>query len=235
MFDATKGQQAADTRLDNLSDQLAADAVAFLNNPGIPRAQKEAALGAAADLFADPGQLSQLAQGIYAQNSAGQPAAQLGTGSQSDPRQQMTEALNAFGASPGQARAILRILNAPGDPGHIEVEADGTPSELVAARRERDQARTERDSARADLTNERDANRNGSLAKQLADITAARDAALNSASGYDQGEARNKATAVITAINAQRGKRVSGEVEGKDEVRTKFGEFAQAVGLRRQP
>ena len=48
-------------------------------------------------------------------------------------------------------------------------------------------------------------------------------------------EARNKAAAVVTAINAQRGKRLSSEVEGKDEVRTKFGEFAQAVGLRRQP
>ena len=229
MFDATKGQQAVTDQVDTLSDEFAARF-----NDLKPRDQLTF-LKKANELLDNPDQVSSFQAGTYAQNSAGQPAAQLGTGSQSDPRQQMAEALNAFGASQGQAQAILRILNAPGDPGHLEVDDRGNPSELVAAKRERDQARTERDAALDALANERDVNRNGSLAKQLADVTAARDAALNSASGYDQGEARNKATAVVTAINAQRGKRVSGEVEGKDEALAKFKEFAQAVGLRRQP
>ena len=232
MFDATKGQQAADTRLEDLSNQLAADAVAFLTDPSTPRAHKEAALAAAANIFANPDQLNQLAQGTYAQNSSGQPAAQLGTGSQSDPRQQMTEALNAFGASPGQAQAILRILNAPGDPGHIEVEADGTPSELVAARRERDQAKAERDTARAELTRERDVSQHGSLAKQLAAVTAERDAARAAAGGYNQTAAQAALDAVDQSIEDLVGK-MGGRVEGRNELKQQLNALLRAIHLTR--
>lgn len=232
MFDATKGQQAVTDQVETLSDEFAS------RFDELPPRQQLTLLQQFNQLLDAPDQVSAFQAGTYAQNNAGQPAAQLGTGSPSSNSGNAQEGLQAIlsddNVDSGIKLALKRLLT-PNDPDHIPVGRDGTPSELVAAKRERDQARTERDAARVELTNERDVNRNGSLAKQLADVTTERDAALNSAGGYDQDEARNKATAVVTAINAQRGKRVSGEVEGKDDVRTKFGEFAQAVGLRRQP
>ena len=234
MFDATKGQQAVTDQVETRSDEFAARF-----NELKPR-QQLTLLEQFNQLLDSPDQVSAFQAGTYAQNSAGQPAAQLGTGTttatptSSNAQEGLQAILDDNNVDSGIKLALKRLLT-PNDPDHIPVGRDGTPSELVAAKRERDQARTERDAARVELTNERDVNRNGSLAKQLADVTIERDAALNSAGGYDQDEARNKAAAVVTAINAQRGKRLSSEVEGKDEVRTKFGEFAQAVGLRRQP
>ena len=233
MFDATAGRQAITNKIDQMTDRFAAEFEDRMSD--LSMSEREALVA----------QLLQVMSGTdsarnFATNSAGQPAAQLGAGtttatpnSGSNAQEGLQAILNDGTVDPGIKLALRRLLT-PGDPEHIPVGRDGTPSELVAARRERDQARTERDTARVELTNERDVNRNGSLAKQLADVTASRDAALNSASGYDQDEARSKATAVVTAINAQRGK-LGGQVEGKDDVRTKFGEFIQAVGLRRQP
>ncbi len=226
MFDATAGRQAITNKIDQMTDRFAAEFEDRMSD--LSMSEREALVA----------QLLQVMSGTdsarnFATNSAGQPAAQLGTGtttatpnSGSNAQEGLQAILNDGTVDPGIKLALRRLLT-PGDPEHIPVGRDGTPSELVAAKRERDAARVE-------LTNERDVNRNGSLAKQLADVTAARDAALNSASGYDQDEARSKATAVITAINAQKGK-LGGQVEGKDDVRTKFGEFIQAVGLRRQP
>lgn len=230
MFDPTKGQQAADARLDQMSDRLAADAVAFLNDPSIPRARKEAALSAAANIFADPDQLTQLAQGTYAQDSAGKPAAQLGTG-----RSNAQEGLQAILDDPqvdGGIKLALKRLLTPRDPDHIPVGRDGTPAELVATRSELASAKAERDTARSDLTNERDASRTGSLAKRLADVTAERDDLRANAGGYDQAAAHAKATELVATINAQKGK-MGGGIDGKDAVLAKVREFVQAVGLRR--
>lgn len=235
MFNAANGQQASDARIEEMSDQLAADAVSFLQNPSIPRAHKEAAMAAAAAIFADPGQLSQLAQGTYAQNSAGQPAAALGTGDSSHANAQ--EGLRAImsddAIDPGIKLALTRLLT-PADPDHIPVGRDGTPSELVAARRERDMARTDRDAARVELTKEHDATTAGSLANRLATAIAERDAAQATVGGYDQASARAAAQAVLDALNAQRGK-MGGDVVGRDDVKAKLTAFANAVSLRAAP
>ena len=234
MFDATRGQQAADTRLESLSDQLAADAVAFLADPSTPRARKEAALAAAANIFANPDQLNQLAQGTYAQNNAGQPAAQLGTGSPSNSgnaREGLQAILSDDNVDSGIKLALKRLLT-PNDPDHIPVGRDGTPSELVAAKRERDQARTERDAARVELTNEHDVNRNGSLAKQLADVTTERDAARAAAGGYNQTAAQAALDAVDQSIEDLVGK-MGGRVEGRNELKQQLNALLRAIHLTR--
>ena len=231
MFDATKGQQAVTDQIEARSDEFAARFTSLS-----PREQL-AFLQKANELLDDPNQVLAFQAGTYAQNNAGQPAAQLGTGSPSSNSGNAREGLQAIlsddNVDSGIKLALKRLLT-PNDPDHIPVGRDGTPSELVAAKRERDQARTERDDARVELLHERDPNRNGSLAKQLAEVTAQRDAALNSAGGYDQANARTKAQAVLAAVDAQHSRRMSGEVEGKDAVRTAFTNFAQAVGLQRQ-
>ena len=235
MFDATKGQQAADTRLESLSDQLAADAVAFLGDPSIARARKEAALAAAANIFADPDQLGRLAQGTYAQNSAGQPAAQLDAGTttatQTNARDGLQAILNDGAVDPGIKLALKRLLT-PNDPDHIPVGRDGTPSELVATKRERDQARTECDDARVALLHERDPNRDGSLAKQLAAVTAERDAARAAAGGYNQTAAQAALDAVDQSIEDLVGK-MGGRVEGRAELKQKLNTLLSIIHLSR--
>ena len=144
----------------------------------------------------------------------------------------MTEALNAFGASQGQAQAILRILNAPGDPGHLEVDDRGNPIGLVTAERERDQAKAERDTARAELTRERDVSQHGSLAKQLAAVTAERDAARAAAGGYDQTTARQRLGEVDEAIDDLVGK-MGGRVEGRNELKQKLNTLLSIIHLSR--
>lgn len=229
MFNAANGQQASDARIEEMSDQLAADAVSFLQNPSIPRAHKEAAMAAAAAIFADPGQLSQLAQGTY----AGQPAAALGGRPAITPQEGLQAILDDTAVDPGIKIALRRLLT-PADPDHIPVGRDGTPSELVATRRERDTAKGERDTARADLANERDPNKAGSLANRLATAIAERDAAQATVGGYDQASARAAAQAVLDALNAQRGK-MGGDVVGRDDVKAKLTAFANAVSLRAAP
>lgn len=254
MFDATKGLQAVIDEVETRSNEFAA------RFDELTMRQQLTLLQQFNQLLDAPDQVSAFQAGTYAQNSAGQPAAQLqlgAGGNPSNPREMLAATLRALRASKGQAQGVLRILNGPGDPGHMEVDDRGTWTALVDTEVERDAARAEltrerdeshngslakqladvtaqRDAARAELTNERDVNRNGSLAKQLAEVTAQRDAALNSAGGYDQANARTKARAVLAAVDAQHSRRMSGEVEGKDAVRTAFTNFAQAVGLQRQ-
>lgn len=77
--------------------------------------------------------------------------------------------------SNGVKAALRRLLN-PRDPNTLAVEDDGTPADLADAMRDRDSFKIERDSARnekreaeRELAKERDPNRNGSLAWQLAE------------------------------------------------------------------
>ena len=235
MFDATKGQQAADTRLESLSDQLAADAVAFLGDPSIARARKEAALAAAANIFADPDQLGRLAQGTYAQNSAGQPAAQLGAGTTTATPTNAQDGLQAIlsdgAVDPGIKSALRRILT-PDDPHYLSVDREGTPTELVTTRQQRDTARTERDAARVELLRERDPNRDGSLAKQLAAVTAERDTARAAAGGYNQTAAQAALDAVDQSIEDLVGK-MGGRVEGRNELKQQLNALLRAIHLTR--
>lgn len=229
MFDATQGKLALTTTIDELSDEFAAR---FTDLP--PREQL-AFLQKANQLLDDPSHVSAFQAGTYAQNSSGQPAAALGTGGSNHANAQ--EGLRAImsddAIDPGIKLALTRLLT-PSDPDHIPVGRDGTPSELVAARRERDTARTDRDAARVELTKERDATVTGSLANQLAIAIAERNAAQATASGYDQTVARAAAQAVLNALNAQRGK-MGGDVVGRDDVKAKLTAFANAVGLRATP
>ncbi|MCB9819851.1 hypothetical protein H6796_00875 [Candidatus Nomurabacteria bacterium] len=103
----------------------------------------------------------------YAQQSNGQPAAALGSGSSSGSTED--DALQAIMTSTslpqGVKAAILRVIT-PSDPAFMDVESDGTPKALRAAERERDVVK-------AELANERDESRNGSLAHRLAEAQAA--------------------------------------------------------------
>lgn len=81
--------------------------------------------------------------------------------------------------SNGVKAALRRILN-PRDPNPIGVDDDGTPTKLADATAQRDTFMNERDSARnekrdaeRELAKERDPNKNGSLAWQLAEAQAA--------------------------------------------------------------
>lgn len=230
MFDATAGRQAITNKIDQMTDRFAAEFEDRMSD--LSMSEREALVA----------QLLQVMSGTdsarnFATNSAGQPAAQLGTGSPSSNPGNAQEGLQAIlgdsSVDPGIKLALKRLLT-PGDPDHIPVGRDGTPSELVAAKRERDQAKAELDAARVELTNERDVNRNGSLAKQLADVTAQHDAARSSASGYDQAAAHAKAEALHKAIRDLTSSRMSNEVAGKQAALDKFGEFARSVGLRSQ-
>ena len=248
MFDATKGQQAVTDQVETRSDEFAARF-----NELKPR-QQLTLLEQFNQLLDSPDQVSAFQAGTYAQNSAGQPAAQLGTGTttatptSSNAQEGLQAILDDNNVDSGIKQALKRLLT-PRDPAHIPVGRDGTPSEIVTtkrelatARAERDQLEAERDTAREELTNERDVNRNGSLAKQLADITAERDAARAerdtaraTSGGYDQAAAHAKAEALHKAIRDLTSSRMSNEVAGKQAALDKFGEFARSVGLRSQP
>lgn len=235
MFDATKGQQAVTSQIETLSDEFAS------RFDELPPRQQLTLLQQFNQLLDAPDQVSAFQAGTYAQNAAGQPAAALGTGRPTTNAQEGLQAILDDGAvDPGIKLALKRLLT-PSDPDHIPVGRDGTPSELINTRRERDAATAEWNAARAELANERNVAYNGSLAGRLADVTAKlataiaeRNAAQATASGYDQAAARAAAQAVLDALNAQRGK-MGGDVVGRDDVKAKLTAFANAVGLRAAP
>ncbi len=231
MFDAAKGQQAVTDQIEARSDEFAARFTSLS-----PREQL-AFLQKANELLDDPNQVLAFQTGTYAQNSAGQPAAQLGTGTTtatptpSNAQEGLQAILGDSSVDPGIKLALRRVLT-PTDPGYLPVDREGTPTELVATRQQRDQARTERDAARVELVNERDAARNGSLAKLLADVTAERDAARAAAGGYDQAAAQAALDAVDQSIEDLVGK-MGGRVEGRSELKQKLGLLLRAVHLSR--
>ena len=158
MFNATNGAAASQARIEKASDQLAADAIAFLDNPGIARAVKEEALKAAASIFASPEALTSLAAGEFTQNSAGQPALQLGSANAPTPAE-LAKSIKDFvaannGLRPEQADLAMRALLPPGDRGHIKAEAGGEPAGIADLRDE--------------LKNTKDPKIIGSLAFELA-------------------------------------------------------------------
>ena len=112
--------------------------------------------------------------GNYAQQSNGQPAAALGSGSPSgNPEDDALQVIMTSSRLPqGVKAAILRVIT-PSDPAFMAVEDDGTPKSLRAAERERDEIKSERDQAKAELANEQNESHNGSLAHQLAAAQAA--------------------------------------------------------------
>lgn len=174
MFNATNAKAAAAARLEELTDRFAAEWED--RSLDLTMTEKEELMQRLLAVLANPNATTAFVAGQYAQQSNGQPAAALGAGSPTQQPADETAALGVLMASPlvdsGVKQALRRLLN-PNDPQPILVEADGTPSELVATRRERDDAKRERDTARTELADERNDTKSGSLAKQLADATAA--------------------------------------------------------------
>ena len=231
MFDATKGQQAVTSQIETLSDEFAS------RFDELPPRQQLTLLQQFNQLLDAPDQVSAFQAGTYAPNSAGPPAAQLGTGTTtatptpSNAQEGLQAILGDSSVDPGIKLALRRVLT-PTDPGYLPVDREGTPTELVATRQQRDTARTERDAARGELVNERDAARNGSLAKLLADVTAERDAARAAAGGYDQTAAQAALDAVDQSIEDLVGK-MGGRFEGRNELKQQLNALLRAIHLTR--
>jgi len=169
MFDANAGRQVSTQKIDQLTNRFAAEFEDRMKD--LSMSEQEALVE----------KLVEVMSGLdtarsFATNSAGQPAAALGSGSSTGTPtpNDLQEALNVIMAAPaatdGQKAAMTRIFF-PG-PDHINVESDGTPSELVSTRTQRENERTAKETAVQQLADERDPNKNGSLAKQLADAQA---------------------------------------------------------------
>ena len=162
---------------------------------GMTTTEQSSLLDRLAAVVSDKDSTAAFTAGIYAQQSNGQPAAQLGAGSSSaNPEDDALQVIMASTRVPqGVKAAIVRVIT-PSDPAFIDVESDGTPKAFRAAERERDVVKTERDEARQELQDERDPNKSGSLAKQLADVTAERDAARAAGGSFpDDVKGRRKA------------------------------------------
>jgi hypothetical protein len=164
MFDAEKGNRKVTDEVDKLSDEFAA---LFEELP--PREQREL-LKKANEMMSDKDSVSAFSNGTFAQNSSGQPAAQLTSGNSSSPSITDDEALQVIMTSsklPDGVKALIIRAITPSDPNYLPVEKDGTPKELAATRKERDDAIRERDAATSKLNDEKDENKSNSLAQQL--------------------------------------------------------------------
>lgn len=217
MFNATSGRAASKARIEEASDRLAADVTALLKDPTRSSVDNETLMQRLADVVADRSSVAAFTAGTYAQQSNGQPAAQLGAG----PVENETEALDVLiqstNISNGIKAALRRLLN-PRDPNPLMVEADGTPTELVSTRAERDNAKTAKDVAERKLSEERDPNKVDSLQHKL-------DAAL--AAHATPADAVNKADVVnflkevrdeTKAIKAPMGVKVTGKKAVVDKI-----------------
>jgi hypothetical protein len=162
---------------------------------GMTTTEQSSLLDRLAAVVSDKDSTAAFTAGIYAQQSNGQPAAQLGAGSSSaNPEDDALQVIMASTRVPqGVKAAIVRVIT-PSDPAFIDVESDGTPKAFRAAERERDAVKTERDEARQELQDERDPNKSGSLAKQLAAAQAAA-----TAGGLDPTKVDAVKTALTTA------------------------------------
>ena len=142
---------------------------------GMTSTERTALLDRLHAVLSDPDATADFSRGTYAQDSSGNPARALGSGSAgsiADENAALQVIMASSNVPAGVKAAIVRIIT-PSDPAHIQVEDDGTPKALRAAERERDTAKTERDQAKQALQDEKDPTKSGSLAKQLADAQAA--------------------------------------------------------------
>ena len=170
MFDANKGTQVSQARIEAMSDQLATDAVNYLENPSVSRSEKEAAIKAATAIFADPEALKSLATGTFAQNSTGQPALQLGASSTNKPSpQEVAQLIGSVASNQDQAQVAMRFLLPSSDASFLEARG-GVPLQVSVLERELENAKRELDQAK-------DPNVVGSLAEKAKSAEAARSAA----------------------------------------------------------
>jgi len=168
MFDATQGNQAIENQVETETNEFAA-----LYMDLSPR-KRLVIITKMNELLRDGTSIDAFATGTYAQNTAGQPAKALGSGS-SGVSNDTGEAIRVILADTGLDGGFKHLIRRGYDqsaPDHIEVEADGTPKALRTTERQRDAERTAKETAVQQLADERDPNKNGSLAKQLADAQA---------------------------------------------------------------
>lgn len=180
MFDATKGKKKVNDQIDENTDEVAA-----LFDDLKPR-KRLAVSAKLKEVLADEVAVEAFLAGDQPSNP--QPA-QLGAGQggQSPTPQPAvtneTEALDILVQSPnisnGVKAALRRLLN-PRDPQPLLVEADGTPTAVRDAERERNNQKTRADTAdqakvdaEQKLNEERDPAKVGSLANKLAAAQAA--------------------------------------------------------------
>jgi len=202
MFDATAGRQASTDKIETRSNRIAANLEDRLKELSLD--DQEALMDRLDAVVASTDTTKSFVAGTYAQDSSGQPARALGSGSStgSPTPNDLQEALNVIMAAPaatdGQKAAMTRIFF-PG-PDHINVESDGTPSELVSTRTQRDNEKTAKEAAVQQLADERDPNKNGSLAKQLADAQATPTAPVGMVAKADIKTAAEEALAKVKAV-----------------------------------
>ena len=211
MFDANKGAQVSQARIEAMSDQLATDAVNYLENPSVSRSEKEAAIKAATAIFADPEALKSLASGQFAQNSAGQPALQLGSGNRTPDLQEIAQLIKSVAVNQDQAQAAMRFLLPPSDASFLEASRGGVPAEVYTLERELDEA-----NRKIDLAN--DPNNVGSLAEKAKTAETARNVAEEA-----KAEAVTKQKAAENSLKA-----LQKDVIPKEDVRKIYEELVKS-------
>lgn len=214
-FNANRAMTAASKKIDKLSDQLAFEIRERLQDPVSTNDDMIAFLKALLDVARSKESARQLIAGTFAQSNSGQPAAQLGAGqgggTQPSPTPgQVTpqQALQVLAADPRFAgigvmlqRAALSIQN-PGNPAGVDFDANGDDLRIAQLRQELAQVGNDRDAAVAELREERDDTKSGSLAQQLATAQAAAAAG----GGLDQAEV-DAAKAALNTAEIEFGKR----------------------------
>lgn len=159
MFNATNARTAADAHLNELTDRFAAEWED--RSQSMTLSEREELMKRLLAVLADPNATQAFVAGQYAQQSNGQSAA-IGTGQSKAPTSEQ-EALNFLLSSgaltPGIKKALTRLLS-PQASDFIDVGADGTPVEVGDLRQELA-------STKADLADERNPNKRGSLAQKL--------------------------------------------------------------------
>lgn len=218
MFDADKGNHKVEREIDGLTDEFAA-----LFRDLSLRKRREL-ITKMNQMMSEPDSVDAFVAGTYAQDSSGQPARPLGSGSgQSD-----TDELNAawtliLGKLPQPQRAAILRITTPTDPAFIDVETDGTPKELVTSRQEVKTQKDRADKAERELADAKDESKDGSLAKQLKDAKA-------TPGSLDETKFRKALDDALQAVDQIHGS-VTG-VKGKDEAKAKIGAVGKAAGLK---
>lgn len=186
---------------------------------GMTAAQQHELLDQLQAVLGNEDHTAAFAAGTFAQQSSGKPAAALPVGSTPTPndlQDALDTIMSAPGATDGQKAALKRIFFPGRD--HLDVEDDGTPKALNAAKEE---ARK----AKEDLQNEKDPTKSGSLAKQLADAQAATPADM-----VRKADVKTLADEAKTAVDAIKPAMTGGAAAAKTDALAKVDAIVAKVG-----
>lgn len=167
MFNASAARLSADDEFEKATDLFAAELED--RTSGLTLTERKQLITNLLAVLSDDNATKTFVAGTYAQAKAnnGSPAQALGS-SGSDPER---DALQVLVSSPmvstGQKHALQRVLADPKDPGHLRVEADGTPAEVKKLQGEVTNLTSDANKAKQELADERDESKTGSLAAKL--------------------------------------------------------------------